>query len=128
MLIQTVCQFNKFGFCKFGNRCFRHHENKLCKNGSCQVLECQLRHPKKCKFFSQYFYCKFGTYCRFSHEKNDEGKSLEIVEKQLEDVKNEIRKKTLEMKSLSDEIPSMEKNIKSEMLEILRKMRRWRQN
>ena len=32
MVQGSICQYNKFGFCKFGNNCYRKHENKLCEN------------------------------------------------------------------------------------------------
>ena len=35
--LMAVCRFNKFGFCRFGNLCFRRHENKECENVNCEV-------------------------------------------------------------------------------------------
>ena len=68
MVNKNVCKYNKFGFCKFGNICFRKHENRICENERCEIQECLLRHPRKCRFFLEYSYCKFGTYCKFKHE------------------------------------------------------------
>ena len=67
MSLKNICFHNKFGFCKFGGRCFRLHENKLCENDNCNIQECPLRHPKFCRYFGKFKYCKFGTYCRFRH-------------------------------------------------------------
>ena len=35
--METVCQFNKFGFCKFRNNCFRKPEDKIHENGDGDV-------------------------------------------------------------------------------------------
>ena len=117
----AVCHFNKFGFCKFGNQCFRQHENKLCENVNCKVLECRLRHPKKCRFFTEYYYCKFGSYCKFSHERFEEGKSIKLIEKPLEDVQKEIMRKDKEIENMNNEMSKLEKKIKSEISIITQK-------
>ena len=32
MASQSVCQFNKFGFCKFKEACRKQHVKELCEN------------------------------------------------------------------------------------------------
>ena len=44
----SVCSFNRFGYCKYGNYCFRKHKNATCENAQCNISDCSLRHPKKC--------------------------------------------------------------------------------
>ena len=116
---KNVCYYNKFGFCKHGKHCFRYHENKNCENVNCEVLECTLRHPKKCLFFSQFHYCKFGVYCRYSHEKSKEIESIEVIEKELNSVKEQIKQKNFEIEMLNEEIKKVEEKTKSEMLIII---------
>ena len=60
MATQTVCGFNKFGFCKYKDNCRRFHEKNLCENLNCEVKKCALRHPKKGKCLGDCGYCKFG--------------------------------------------------------------------
>ena len=36
---ENLCFYNKFGFCKFGEKCFRLHGNKICENGNCKVVD-----------------------------------------------------------------------------------------
>jgi hypothetical protein len=82
MTPESVCKFNKFGFCKFGNYCFRNHENRICVNEECQVHGCPFSHPRKCRYFMEFRYSKFGSYCKFSHQ------TLRILETSKEIVKN----------------------------------------
>ena len=110
MTRNTVCRFNQFGYCKFGNSCFRKHVNSICENVRCFKPDCELRHPKKCRYFFQFSYCKFGDYCRFKHEeiRNDgidkeiEKLRLEIdkLGKVIETKENEIKNKDIEIRKL----------------------------
>ena len=114
---QNVCHFNKFGFCKFRNKCYRYHENEVCENVSCKVFDCNLRHPSKCSYYSKYFYCKFGSFCKFSHRKKEDQdkKSVELLEKELDGVKKLIDEKENELKRINQEIKNSENKIKSEI-------------
>ena len=101
MVQENVCKYNKFGYCKFGNSCFRRHENKVCEKEDCEVKLCLFRHPRKCRFFLEYNYCKFGSYCRFKHEVFSDIKTTQNI--------NELRK---ELKEKETEIKCKEKEIK----------------
>jgi hypothetical protein len=81
MAAPTLCLFNKFGYCKYNETCRKHHVNEKCKDNTCDISKCKLRHPKLCKFFRNYGYCKFSP-CAFKHE--------QVL---LQDVSNEIEKK-----------------------------------
>ena len=106
----SVCRFNQFGYCKFGNSCFRKHVNSICENVRCFKPDCELRHPKKCRYIFQFSYCKFGEYCKFKHEdiRNDgidkeiEKLRLEIdkLGKVIETKENEIKNKDIEIRKL----------------------------
>ena len=117
----SVCHFNKFGFCKFGKQCFRKHEDTICENVPCNVLDCSLRHPKKCMFFLDYHYCKFGNFCKFLHEANKNEKAIEAIEKQLKDVKKELDRKGKDIKLLSETLCKMKMNLSIEIVKIVEK-------
>ena len=117
----SVCHFNKFVFCKFGKQCFRKHEDIICENVRCKVLDCSLRHPKKCRFFLDYHYCKFGNFCKFLHEANGDEKAIETIEKQLKDVKKELDGKEKEIKLLSETLREMQKNFSNAIENIVEK-------
>ena len=110
MSAEIICQFNKFGFCKFRTNCFRKHESRKCENEHCDIRECPLRHPKKCRYFVEFKNCKFGTYCKFGHdaiENKQVDKEIETIKKQLEEVKHDIGKKENEMKLRDEEIKTL---------------------
>ena len=117
----SVCHFNKFGFCKFGKHCFRQHQDKLCENVRCKVLDCSLRHPRKCRFFQNFHYCKFGNYCKFQHKENNVEKDIEAIEKQLKDVKEELQKREKEIKLLDENILEIKNKLSGEIKTIREK-------
>ena len=129
---ENVCRYNQFGYCKFGNTCFRKHENRLCENDHCEVQTCLHRHPRRCRFFFEYDYCKFGTYCRFKHEASgnqDTLKEIKDLREALEKVNQKLIEKEEEIKRKDDEIKAIEvlqdrvKNIDKENLELKDKVR-----
>ena len=63
MAAQNVCGFNKYGFCRYQDRCRKYHEKNLCENAKCVVKECVRRHPRFRKYLRDYGYCKFGEWC-----------------------------------------------------------------
>ena len=75
----------------------------------------------KCKYFLDFSYCKFESFCKFSHEPNQEQKSIEIIKKELNDVKKEIKQKEVEIEKLNEKIKKVENNTKSEMLIVEKK-------
>ena len=96
MAAQNVCFFNKYGFCKYSDKCRKYHEKELCEKSNCEIRECSFRHPRICKFFRDWGFCKFGEWCMFSHKnnknnavKNDEVKKLE---RKLKDIELELEK------------------------------------
>ena len=107
MTSANVCQFHKFGFCKFRKNCFRKHEGRKCDNDSCSVWDCELRHPESCRYFLKFGKCKFGEYCKFNHELNAKKEyleeidnlktQLEILQKKIEETEKEISEKDQEI-------------------------------
>ena len=106
MATQTVCGFNKFGFCKYQEKCRKFHEKNICKNQKCEVKKCLLRHPKICKFLRDYGYCKFGEWCFFSHKPFEIKNNIE--KKEFEELKENIDKIDKEIKSKDEVIKSLE--------------------
>ena len=93
----------------------------MCENESCKVLDCSLRHPKKCRFFQDYHYCKFGNFCKFLHKAIDDDKDIEQIQKQLKYVKKELEKKEKEIRKLDENFLEIENNLKKEIRNILEK-------
>ena len=66
--MSVVCQFNQHGHCKFGSKCDKFHTIATCANFPCQQdSECNMRHPRLCKYFSAYGRCMFADKCSFLH-------------------------------------------------------------
>ena len=62
-----VCRRNKYGYCKYGDNCHFRHEKQICTDSSCDVFNCEKRHPRICSWFQQYRRCKFTSFCKFKH-------------------------------------------------------------
>ena len=89
MTMENVCYFNKFGFCKFLQKCRFRHVDKLCEEENCEIKSCSSRHPKACRYFSEFKMCKFGEYCRFAHKvsADDSQCGMEDIVEKVETIK-----------------------------------------
>ena len=68
----SICVYNKFGFCKYGVTCRKNHEEIKCENSSCDIFNCNKRHPKECRYFKEFKRCKYNEYCRYEHNVSSE--------------------------------------------------------
>ena len=95
-MVKKPCDFNKFGYCKFGDRCSLRPNNIICENVECIIQTREKRHPKECKYFEMYRRCKFLEFCRFKHTTdfpNDNlRKRVESLENTLAEVKISLEK------------------------------------
>ena len=66
-----ICRHYKFGYCKYGATCKLAHVQEICRQEGCEVKKCRLRHPKRCRYFSQFGMCNFNN-CLYSHDVNQE--------------------------------------------------------
>ena len=64
------------------------HNSQICDNTSCEIRNCNLRHPKICKFYRDYRRCKFGEWCYFLHKEN-----VNIDRKIIDDLNNDLNEK-----------------------------------
>ena len=124
MATQTICYFNKYGFCKYLEKCRKHHDNIICEKSQSEIRECHQRHPRECKYFRDLGFCKFSEWCRFSHNvgKNNSVKNeqIEKLEDKIVCIKSELEmeyKKVLDVKNeeirkLEDRIESVESELK----------------
>ena len=124
MAQENVCQFNKFGFCKFQINCFRYHENGKCQNVQCSVRDCSFRHPRECRYFRDYGNCKFGEFCKFNHKafRNENNIEIDEIKKKLEELKSQIDAKNKEINHKNSEIESMSKKVEHKIASIEEKM------
>ena len=68
---ENICKFNQKGFCKFGTKCNKKHNNTICEN-ECRGKLCSERHPKLCRNISKTGICRHKENCAYTHpqEKN----------------------------------------------------------
>ena len=85
---EFVCLFNKFGHCKYQDRCRKIHIGSICERNQCEIAKCQERHPGECNFYKEFGRCKFGEYCSFQH-KPSVVETCKTLQKELDDVKAE---------------------------------------
>ena len=117
MATQDVCFFNKYGFCKYLETCRKKHENSICEKKDCDIMKCNLRHPKDCKYYRDYGFCKFSEWCRFSHrnsngrEKRLENDEIKRLKDNLKTVENELEKNNEKVTKLESNIHDMNKKI-----------------
>ena len=114
---EAICRFNQNGYCKYKNHCFRKHVDKICENGRCSASNCNLRHPRNCKYFFQYRYCKFGQFCRFNHEekgKEHTNEEIDILKLDLEKLKQEIHEKDKNINRKELEIQELEESLRAQ--------------
>ena len=50
----NVCQHHKYGFCKFLDKCKYKHVNENCNDKSCEINDCEKRHPMLCRYFKEF--------------------------------------------------------------------------
>ena len=124
MAQENICQFNKFGFCKFQMNCFRYHENEKCQNVQCSVRDCFLRHPRECRYFRDLRNCKFGEFCKFTHKafRNENNKEIMEIKKKLDELRSQINVKDEEIKQKNFEIEIMSKKVEDKIANLEVKM------
>ena len=108
-----ICNFNKFGFCKFKEYCKYLHLKEICEDKNCEIVSCDKRHPKKCFYFENYGRCKFGEYCMFKHEDSmDLGeKERERLTVKIKELETDIEDKIAKLSVLENEREEKENKI-----------------
>ena len=94
---QNVCRYNKYGYCKFCDKCKFKHNNVKCVDENCDVFNCEKRHPVACKYFRNFQKCRFPN-CAFNHDIDTNEKKLDEKLKRLENKVKENDQKTCEKK------------------------------
>ena len=111
MATHNICFYNKYGFCKYLEKCRKSHENEKCENLNCEIRECPLRHPKICTFYRDFGFCKFNEWCKFSHKINrnncNENNEIKHLEEKLRIVETELKINSEKVVKLEAEIQDM---------------------
>ena len=78
---QIICRNNKFGYCKFADKCKYQHVESLCEEKLCEINNCEKRHPKICIYQRDYGRCK-TSFCKYYH--GNETNIISNLEEKLE--------------------------------------------
>ena len=106
MAAQNVCHYNKFGFCKYKERCLQIHIDDLCDDFDCDAKMCNRRHPRECKYFRYYKRCKFDP-CKFTHIDNV-SENFDQIRKIKDNIDVKIAEIDDKINKLNDQMKAME--------------------
>ena len=104
--MSAICQFNQYGYCKYGTRCDKFHTTTTCDSFPCENSECGKRHPKLCQYFAVYGWCRFAEKCSFLHYNSSRcvhsstSQGLQEVLQAMSELKNEFQTLRLEVDRL----------------------------
>ena len=101
-----ACKHFQTGFCKFGNRCRKHHIKEICKNENCKSKSCNMRHPKPCKYYKVHQSCKFGDLCCYSHSIPTKQYDIAILVAKVNQMESTIKSMSEQIKLLEEEVDS----------------------
>ena len=104
MSAKKVCQFFRFGFCKYRLRCKLQHVKEVCHLEECSYENCQIRHPKRCFYFNKYGNCKLGSNCAYKHEKSRVESKLDAILKKNNEKDDLIRQLLNDVKELKAKV------------------------
>ena len=106
-----VCKHNQSGYCKHGTLCHKRHENEICpKNNICNNISCEMRHPKRCKYFEINNRCKFEN-CAYAHNKDENQAKIEASETKCSKLENEVKDLKEEQEKFNPRIDLMGKGL-----------------
>ena len=127
MAAENVCQYNKYGHCKFRDTCRYRHTKTTCERNDCEVDSCTYRHPRHCRYFRDYGKCKFGDFCSFTHKKATIENQSGVLENEIKLLKNQIQilekrfeENKKELDKVCSEILKVETKKNAEMQEIIK--------
>ena len=102
----STCQFYKYGYCRYRDTCRNLHIEENCENLQCDVSQCQKRHPRACKYFTNFKRCKFGNYCKFRHDLKENGLETTLSTKVL-NLENKVASLLEEKKVLDNKLKDL---------------------
>ena len=107
MTSEKICNFNKYGHCKFKDTCRFKHVNTICEIEICNDRSCERRHPRTCNFFRDYNRCKFFP-CSYKHVEH----VPEAVNDKLRELKETLKQKETEIMELRNLIEATNEHVK----------------
>ena len=95
------CNFYNVGYCRNWMRgCRFFHPEESCESENCKNRTCPRRHQRTCRYFETRKPCKHGVDCQFKHEERENEAKKDNLDKEIKDMKDNIRQKDEMIKSL----------------------------
>ena len=117
-----VCKHNQVGFCKFGGKCNKKHDNEICqRRKDCTISSCSKRHPKNCRYFCQNGSCKFGETCAYIHTDDKNNTKVEELEKEVKKLTETVGYLEKEVDELKEEVKFL-KRVMGKMVKSLKSL------
>ena len=109
---EEICQYSKFGFCKYRNECKKKHFIVECEDPDCKTQKsCDKRHPKRCRKHDL-GRCRFENECAYKHLKpanNQDHEELKVKVAALEKTVQEITKTNKDNEEFKEKFKVLEK-------------------
>ena len=105
----TICQYWKFGYCRYKSGCKRKHLKEECEYlDKCNNIKiCKKRHPKRCNKYDS-GKCKFEE-CAYKHQKPTENADHELLKQKVEMLEKVLHAMTRKVLSLETKVEKVEK-------------------
>ena len=106
-----VCQYNKFGYCRYKKDCKRIHFTSECNNlPKCKnVQNCNKRHPKGCKRLAGGS-CRFGTDCAYNHQEQPKMHTQCANNEKVTVLENKLKEMSMKITILETELKVIKEN------------------
>ena len=110
-----ICHFNNIGYCKFGIHCQKKHCNIVCELlDDCTEKNCEKRHPKICRYFSENTLCRFKEGCAYTHKEKEN-----IQTKVIGQITSCIMKHEKDITTLNEEIIMLKNLVENMALQLM---------
>ena len=108
-----VCNYQKFSFYKFKDKCRKTHLKETCHDLSAcvEIKICQKRHPRGCKRHALEGFCRFGALCAYHHQDQSTQltKNSNIkINKKVEDLDKLIHEMAEKIVTLENKVKEIE--------------------
>ena len=110
-----VCLHQKFGFCKYKEKCNKRHLDEECKDlvncGSKKT--CDKRHPKLCRRYVLEGSCSYGERCDYLHKEKYISPADHRLKGRIDELEKVLGEKVSEEKKMAVAIMELEKVVKA---------------
>ena len=89
---EQVCLHQKFGFCKYKEKCNKRRLDEECKD----LGNCDKRHPKLCRRYILEVSCSYGERCEYLQKEKDISPADLKLKERIDELEKVVREKVSE--------------------------------